>query len=56
MGDRLCETIRITTSGPGNNGAASFWYSITGWKESFLRRDNSAPNLISRPMRGRGNN
>ena len=48
--------IRITTSGPVIIGAASFWYSITGWEESLLMRDGSAPNLRSRPMRGRGNN
>ena len=38
MGDRLGETIRITTSGPVIIGAASFWYSITGWEESLLMR------------------
>ena len=39
MGDRLGETIRNTISGPVIIGAASFWYSITGWEESLLMRD-----------------
>ena len=56
MGDPLGETIRITTSGPVIIGAASFWYSITGWEESLLMRDGCAQNLRSRPTRGWGNN
>jgi len=52
MGDRLGETIRITKSGPVIISAASFWYSITGWEESLLMRDDSAPNLPSRPAQG----
>ena len=56
MGDRLSETIRTATSGPVIIGAASFWYSITGWEESLFMRDGSASNLRSRPTRGWGNN
>ena len=55
MGDHLGETIRIMTPGPVNIGAAFFWYSmisITGWEESLFMRDDSAPNLRSRPMGG----
>ena len=52
MGDRLGETIRITTYDPVIVGAASFWYSITGWEESLLMSDDSAPNLRSRPTQG----
>ena len=44
MGDRLGETIKIQASGPVFISAASFWYSITGWEESLLISDNSAPN------------
>ena len=51
MGDRLGETIRITTSGPVIIGAASFWYLITGWEKSLLMSDDNAPNLSSRPIR-----
>ena len=43
MGDRLGKAIRIATSGPVIIGAASFWYSITGWEESLLMSDDSAP-------------
>ena len=56
MGDRLGKTIQIAASGPVIIGAASFWYSITGWEESLLMRDGSASNLRSRPTRGWGNN
>ena len=56
MDDRLGETIWTTTSGPVIIDATSFWYSITGWEESLSMSDDSAPNLRSRPTRGRGNN
>ena len=56
MGDRLGDSIQITTPSAVILGAASFWYSITGCKESLLMRDGSAPNLLSRPTRGWGNN
>ena len=56
MGDRLGDSIQITTTGPVILGAASFWYLITGWEESLLMRDDSAPNLRYRPTRGWGYN
>ena len=56
MGDRLGKTIRITTSGTVIIGANSFWYSITGWEESLLMSDNSAPKLRSRTTQGCDNN
>ena len=48
---RLGETIRMATSGPVIIGAASFWYTSTGWEESLLMSDDSAPKLRSRPTR-----
>jgi len=55
MGDhRLGETILIATSGLVIIGATFFWYPITGWEESLLIRDGSAPKLRSRPTRGWG--
>ena len=47
MGDRLGESIQITTPGPVILGAASFWYSITVCEEVLFMRDDSAPNLRS---------
>ena len=41
MGDRLGESIQITTPGPVILGAASFWYSITIWEQSLLMRDDT---------------
>ena len=46
------EIISITTFGPVIIVAAFFWYSITGWDESLLKKDGSAPNLRSKPSQG----
>lgn len=42
----------ITTPGPLILGAASFWYSITGWDESLLMSDDGVLNLRLSPTRG----